>query len=325
MLNIAAIDKAIAKIKRPKSIVILAYHRICALTELFYDRNVSATPQEFRWQMEYVNENYNVISMSRLVDYYEKKADIPVNSIVITFDDGFKDTIENAFPILKEMKLPAAVFPAVDFVSDSYIPWEDEIAYLVNNANLDDLVVEMGELAKTVRQNDKITRDYLTFQICKNLRRAPKQERSEMLKRLYRCSRFTESHVREKLLTAKKVMMNIEDLRIWGSSGMEVGSHTCSHPSLSMLNNREAENELLSSKMKLEEMTGRKIEAFAYPYGMAGYYGKNAIRSVRAAGYKCAVNLIDGINTSNSDKFDLYRMGVARRFDFKDLCEGFRR
>ena len=320
MLSITTIRKAIAKFRRPKSIVILAYHRICELTGLFYDRNVSATPSEFRRQMEHVKKNYTAIPIRRLVDYYDGKTDIPKNSIVITFDDGFKDTVENALPILRELELPAIVFIATDFLRKNYTPWEDEMAYLINqiagNNRLDDVNAALRLNAGAVDKESFI------FMICKSLRGVNGRQRSFVLKQLYTIAGLSEANVRQILTASPKGMMDDEDVMEWVASGLEIGSHTCSHPQLSNINSAEAEKELLFSKCNLEKISNKEVIAFAYPYGMKGYYNKDSIKSVQKAGYRCAVSLIGGINGSKTNRFDLKRVGIAPYVSFESACAG---
>jgi len=72
----------------------------------------------------------------------------------------------------------------------------------------------------------------------------------------------------------------------------------------------------------LEEIIGREVTSFCYPFGMKGYYNKKTIRLVKEAGYKCADSLIAGLNTKNTDRFNLRRMGVAPDISFKNACDG---
>ena len=65
----------------------------------------------FEKQMEYLkNKEYQVISLTKLVEILESDELIPKKTVVLTFDDGYKDNYINAFPILKKYNFPATIF-----------------------------------------------------------------------------------------------------------------------------------------------------------------------------------------------------------------------
>ncbi len=71
----------------------------------------------FSRQMDFLyRHKYNVISLEKLVDLVNSKSNIPRNTVVITFDDGWEDNYSIAFPILKKYNLPATIFVVADLV-----------------------------------------------------------------------------------------------------------------------------------------------------------------------------------------------------------------
>ncbi len=322
MINLKSIIKrSISGHKRQKSIVVLAYHRICEFSNLFYDYNISATPGEFRNQMEYIKANYNVISSEKLISCYSGRCRIPDNSIMITFDDGFKDTIHNAYPILMDMQLPAVLFVATDFIDYEYIPWEDEISYLINNTDINKLTKEIKDINEVIKK--KMSKNEIIFMVCKWLRGASGKDKKEIRNKLYSCAGLTEESVSQRIIDAGKNMMNKNDLKQWVSAGLEVGAHTCSHPQLSSTNESVVELELIFSKYRLENIISKNVQIFAYPYGMEGYYNDDNIRLVRKTGYDCAFSMNGGLNTLETNRYDLRRVGVAPYVSFNMACNGY--
>ncbi len=102
--------------QKREGIIILMYHRVN--DDLPPDELVVST-RRFRAQMQYLAEHYDVIGIEDLVDLYSSNK-FPVPSkrkkVVITFDDGFLDNFENAYPILKEFRLPATIFLATGLI-----------------------------------------------------------------------------------------------------------------------------------------------------------------------------------------------------------------
>lgn len=111
--------------------------------------------------------------------------------------------------------------------------------------------------------------------------------------------------------------MSWDELRALGEHGIEVASHTVSHPHLPALPDGEVEDELRSSRRRLEEELGRPCPHLAYPFGDCD----DRIRAAaRAAGYDAAFGL-PGYATGR-DRFDVFRVGVwqgesARRVALK--------
>ena len=94
-------------------IPILCYHR-------FDDKHekLSVPEQKFSQQMQYLYENnYKVIPLSYMIDFLQGKRALPEKSVVITIDDGYRSTIDTAFPILKKYNFPATVFLYTDFMN----------------------------------------------------------------------------------------------------------------------------------------------------------------------------------------------------------------
>ncbi len=103
-------------IQNRKGVHIIMYHRIRDdLTP-----NSMVVPVEiFRKHMEYYKRFCDVIDINQLLEMYadpQKMTPCRKPRVVITFDDGFRDNYLNAFPILKELKLPATIFLATGFI-----------------------------------------------------------------------------------------------------------------------------------------------------------------------------------------------------------------
>jgi len=88
----------------------------------------------------------------------------------------------------------------------------------------------------------------------------------------------------------------------------QVGGHTRHHKSLGRLEDpEEVLREILSDKQILEEQLGCTVEHFAYPFGYPGDFAGHARNAVTKAGYRLAVTLIPGPNTTTRDRLLLHR------------------
>jgi peptidoglycan/xylan/chitin deacetylase (PgdA/CDA1 family) len=105
---------------RDKATVVL-FHRV---DDALADDPISCTRSQFTAYCKFFKRYFEVISFSELLDRLEKGQDVS-RTLVITFDDGYRDNCEAAAPILRELALPACFFIATDFISSNLIPWWD--------------------------------------------------------------------------------------------------------------------------------------------------------------------------------------------------------
>lgn len=91
---------------------VLIYYKVNALP----GNTLSTAPQMFSRQLRFVKEHYTIISPEQLISVVAKGGTLPNKSVLLTFDDGYRDVYDNAYPILKEMGLKALIFPATDYI-----------------------------------------------------------------------------------------------------------------------------------------------------------------------------------------------------------------
>ena len=121
----------------PKHLIVLNYHRIGNYLEAIGDPGVySATAAEFDQQLQFLKQEFDFVDPKRLD---QSLADIGAGktkraSVMLTFDDGYKDNFENAVPLLCKHSLQAAFFIPSEFIDSRQIPWWDEISYCLKSA-----------------------------------------------------------------------------------------------------------------------------------------------------------------------------------------------
>ena len=111
------------KRRRARSAQIIIYHRV-------NDDNDPIFPgvpiRVFAKQMEYLAEHYTVCSLSETVERI-RSDDVPPELLAITFDDGYRDNYECAFPIFRCFDLPATIFLATDAIDSRRVLWHDRV------------------------------------------------------------------------------------------------------------------------------------------------------------------------------------------------------
>ena len=100
-------------------------------------------------------------------------------------------------------------------------------------------------------------------------------------------------------------IMDDAQVREWLAAGHEIGSHSLSHPFLTRISPDRAREEITASRKKLEDMFGRPVHHFCYPYGD---WNKAVQDLVEEAGYRTACTTISGVNQAEDCPFSLRRM-----------------
>lgn len=105
----------------------------------------------------------------------------------------------------------------------------------------------------------------------------------------------------------KRKLMSRDEILAMRDAGIDIGSHTRSHPRLPELNATQLEDEIAGSKADLEQLLGQRVKHFAYPFGQLD----DAVRAaVEAASYAAAVSVRSGFNGTRVNPFELRRIEV---------------
>lgn len=112
----------------PSGAVILMYHSVADKDDAReIDPRNRINPAKFTQQMEFLAKYRRVISISELASCLEAGRPLKTGSVVLTFDDGYRDNLEVAAPILKRLGLPAIIYLPTALISSGDKPWVDHL------------------------------------------------------------------------------------------------------------------------------------------------------------------------------------------------------
>jgi peptidoglycan/xylan/chitin deacetylase (PgdA/CDA1 family) len=99
------------------SLRILMYHKV------HYNRRDFLTVDivQLREQLNFLQKNYTIIRLSQLISYLRGGENLPEKALLITFDDGYKNNYELAYPIFKELNIPFSIFLVADFIGKKHL------------------------------------------------------------------------------------------------------------------------------------------------------------------------------------------------------------
>ena len=111
-----SVDKTYAKTENAKKVPVLTYHLVGPSDS----GKLQISQSKFRKQVKWIKKcGYKTLTMEEFVEWYEGKRTIPKKSVLITFDDGYKNVVKYAVPILKKNKMHATMFIAGVWVGSS--------------------------------------------------------------------------------------------------------------------------------------------------------------------------------------------------------------
>jgi len=287
---------------------ILLYHRVndLELPESSISDRLTVTTVNFRQQMKYLSENFNVMSLQEFVVSASKKDTIADRSVIVTFDDGYLDNYRFAFPILQEFKIPATIFLATDKIGTGRYLWWDVLEALVLDPGIDLKTLDLLDFRNegiNFAKEDNVTIFWKMYWYLKSVEPV---RREDIMARIFQALGRTTGM----LELSSRRMLTWDSIREMNQHGVSFGAHTCSHVVLSKVPLSSAKNEIVNSKNEIERQTGMAVTSFAYPNGGLETFNDDVIDILKKAGYICAVTTVKGFASLNDDLFRLKRYNI---------------
>lgn len=263
----------------------------------------------FGAQAAFLAKHRKVISLDQLCESIELGRALPRGSVVITFDDGYLDTLTVAAPILASYDLPATVYLATGYITQGETQWADRLytalrARTRNALSLDGSVPE-PELDSP--QKAAAAYEYVSGRLLSSTW----DERKLLLERIE-----AELVPDEK---APRLTMNWEDVRelVRRYPNWEVGVHTRTHLDLSA-HPSHAEEEIEQSHQDVKTHLGRSPRHFSFPYGR---FVDTAATTLLRLGFRSAARTDPVIRVDpDTDPFALPRCQAPRRLSRLSFC-----
>lgn len=270
-------------------ILIFNYHRLRAEEPQDYpfDEGVyGPTQSQFKKQMRWFRKNAHIISQDNLLDHIYREKPLPASSMMVTFDDGYKDNFELALPILSEEKVPAVFFIPTKSIEERVLGWWDLIAYSLKRSRSHSIEFRGKTIPLTGRKRSAIT-DLQT-----QMRTLRAEESQTFIQEIFHACEVAHPD----LETCSDQLMSWDNLRECVSNGISIGSHTHSHRVLSTMSLVDQKFELETSKRILEQRLGITVKSLAYPVG--GYRDFNQETKILAqnCGYELGFSFQTGSN-----------------------------
>lgn len=304
--GVLGVDRLFAYLNRNRPVV-LVFHGVTAEPPGHFcnHEGLHLYRPIFERLMEFIAERYKPVSLAQLVDWLQGRAGIPDRAVAVTFDDGYRNVLTDAAPVLSRLGIPGTVFVATDFVFRRERLWPDRLLsalYLTRVPRLS-LAIDDGTIDVPLRTDgEKIAADYRLRALCKSV---PDADRVSLLNRIIDALGVDGSELSK--AWPDHAPLAPQELSSLAAHGVEVGSHTCTHAIVSRMRERQMEFELVESRRLIEGATGRPCTLFSYPNGSPADFNAQTRAAVINAGYHGAVTTIKTAIAPMQDRFEIPR------------------
>jgi peptidoglycan/xylan/chitin deacetylase (PgdA/CDA1 family) len=268
-------------------LTIMTWHRIAADLGCGFDPGViSASPEQFDRQLAVLKEYCSIIDTADLERYRGDGRPLPPNPALLTFDDGYRDNLTMALPILQKHHAKAVFFIATDFMSERKLFWWERISVLVTRSRRREIQLTYpGPLSLSFADAD--ARCQAARRLFRVGKTQPRMDWTLFLNGLAGACEVNWDENMERGL-ADGLILDWSGVRALVEAGMDVQSHGESHRIFSTISVEEVLREARASREVLEAQTGLRQYALAYPAGRGFALGDAGYRAVEQAGYKLA-------------------------------------
>lgn len=278
------------------------YPRIIMFHKIYADGDADqysdyTTISRFKEIVDYLAKHYRFYTLRELIGYFVERGHYPKNAVVITFDDGFRSFYDYAFPILQQYDACATVFVCPKLIEEETTIWPEIVFDAFESSAL------------TLEEGD----DVLSF--VERLKLLTSEQRYAEMQR---CISVSYRQSERNFHSNNRRLLDWQDIQhMLLSRLIEIGSHSLSHPILSLEDDVVVEREISQSKQMIETMTGQSVESFCYPNGQEDDYRQRDFETLQASGYSSAVTARFGLPDAACNRYALPRFGG----DFKSFLQ----
>ena len=287
-----------------RRVLILSYHRI---VEDFENERRRAIPGLLLSRATFVRQldelhraGFDVVTLGTAMRVISGELEPRRDTAVLSFDDGYRDVHDHAFPVLERRGLPATVYLASGFVGSHARFPHDRLHHL--------LKLTMGRSGRPGR--NVLAADLLDARAAlvveQLISRRPANALQELIARIERSLGAS-----AELLPSSGEVLTWEMVRRMAAAGLEFGAHTVNHVVLTHESDESIDREIAASKAEIEQRVGRAVRDFAYPNG---YYDRRVVAALVRHGFRSAVTTEDYPNRAGGDPFRLKRKTLWEDF-----------
>jgi peptidoglycan/xylan/chitin deacetylase (PgdA/CDA1 family) len=245
--------------------------------------------------LRYLRRKFDIVPLSTIVKKLAAGDPGSGREVALTFDDGLRNNLTVVHPILQRTETPATLFVVPGNIERNEWIWTHDARERLASLTDVDCYVFAGELQAPTSE---------CFGIIDWMKTVANKQRIEIHQRI---RERTKAFVPTPLQHEKFDLMTWEELLSLNQKFITIGSHSMTHPILSMISEDEIGREIVESRQLLEKWLQRPVEFFCYPNGN---YDEKIVTAVRST-YNAAIAVASKIVTRGEDRHRLPRISAA--------------
>lgn len=300
------------------------YHYVRDLKHSRYPEIRGLEVELFKEQLQYILKYYQVIRMEELIEAVKHQRELPNNSLLLTFDDAYKDHYEFIFPILYEFSIQGSFFPPAKAVQEHHVLDINKIHFILAAVkNKEQIISDIYALLDKFRKEYSLESNefyYERLEISNRfdtkdvvfIKRILQRELPKKLRNLILNFLFNKYVSKDETSFSHELYMNIDQLKCIKRKGMYIGSHGYDHYWLNTLSKKKQKKEIEISLGFLKELgCATKDFVFCYPYGA---YNDSLLSLLKENG--CSLALTTRVGIADLSKNQAL---ILPRLDTNDL------
>lgn len=286
-------------------VAILMYHRVLPDEEDLKEKaTISVGTSRFEEHIKHLSENYSCIHIDDLANV--KNMNLDKKPVVVTIDDGYKDNLLYALPILERYNVPAIIYVTTSFPEGDCSLWWYELAEILDKLKeikFQGSSYQLDNHKKRIICYKAIHAVMMSSDLT-NQKKIMREIRSDMPEINY----------------SSLVLSWNEIIELDKNPLITIGAHTHTHAVLSSLSEHDMKADILKSKELLEKNLSHPVDHFCYPAGGRAHASYREYRAVKELGFKTGVTTIYGKLSLDKESFyNLPRIATKKRTTASDL------
>lgn len=212
--------------------------------------------RQFEKDLDFLLKHYTPVSVNDIYNSIFNNVELPQNSFFLSFDDGLREFLEVAYPIIKKKGIPVALFVNTAFIDNRNLFYRFKVSILIENLRNNKELVKLNCFDDVIFNNSKKNIKPET-----SLRSITYQNRF-IIDELAKCMGIDFDEYLRKV----KPYLTIEELLKLKSDGVHIGAHSMDHPLFYKLNRNEQINQVIVSCGVVKRIFKQQIKSFSFPF-----------------------------------------------------------
>lgn len=233
------------------------------------------------------SKGYDIVSLD---EAHRRLIEPDPNSpfVCFTFDDGYRDNLEIAYPILKRLDVPMAVYVATSYPDRNGELWWLALEEVIRKS--DYVGIEMDGKDHHFQCTSSAQKREVFSKIYWWMRKLPQLQQRQVIRDLA-CRYQVDLKAQ-----CDDLVMSWDEIKAFAAEPLvTIGAHTVNHFALSCLSEKDARAEMINSAKIISSYIGRFPQHFSFPYGDPGSAGPREFDLARELGFLTAVTTRKGV------------------------------